>query len=248
MIGREGEVRAFEMIRWARHQARAQHLRPLEAHVLLLLATYANTANCTAWPSLRTLALDSGLKPTSDGRNSAVSAALSRLEELQLVWTCQGGHGRPARRELLFNPAVHVAAKPSREPAATPVQPPLMNPLPSGLPEGQDQEPSAHAEGTSGPGTDEPSGLPEVQPSGLPEENVPGERPGPSTALKGRELPTATSRGSLPASRKASPPESSDLGTAGAPSPSSAEARAAILASLAEGQRRRAAARDRSAA
>jgi hypothetical protein len=208
MIGREGEVKAFELIRWARHQARAQHLRPLEAHVLLLLATYANTANCTAWPSLRTLALDSGLKPTSDGRNSAVSAALSRLEELQLVWTCQGGHGRPARRELLFNPAVHVAPKPSREPAATPVQPPLMNPCLPACRKATRRSLPATRKVSSGPGTDEPSGLPEVQPSGLPEENVPGERPGPSTALKGRELPTATSRGSLPASRKASPPES----------------------------------------
>lgn len=104
MIGRTEKVRPFDLIRWARAQSRVHGLAPREAHVLLLLATYADDT-ATAWPSIRTLALDCGLSPTSDGRNSSVSAAISRLEELRLLWTKQGGHGHPARRELLFDPA-----------------------------------------------------------------------------------------------------------------------------------------------
>ena len=104
MIGRTEKVRPFDLIRWARAQSREHGLAPREAHVLLLLATYADET-ATAWPSIRRLALDCGLSPTSDGRNSSVSAAISRLEELRLLWTKQGGHGHPARRELLFDPA-----------------------------------------------------------------------------------------------------------------------------------------------
>lgn len=103
MIGRRGEVRPFDLIRWARKQATVHSLKPVEAQVLLLLATYANK-NCIAWPSIKTLALDSGRTPTRTGTHSAISAALSRLEDVQLVWTEQAGKGHPAKRELLFNP------------------------------------------------------------------------------------------------------------------------------------------------
>lgn len=97
MIGRDGPVRPFELIRWAREQAGALELAQLEAHLLLVLATYANR-DAACWPSLRTLARD-----CRRGR-SQISAALRRLEELDLVWSVQGGRGRAARRELLFNP------------------------------------------------------------------------------------------------------------------------------------------------
>jgi hypothetical protein len=114
MIGRTEPIKPFELIRWARRQAREHKLRPLEAHVLLLLATYANKDG-VAWPSIRSLALDAGLKVKARRRgdrdsviyeNSAVSAALIRLQELGLIWRSQGGRGRPAITELLFNPAL----------------------------------------------------------------------------------------------------------------------------------------------
>jgi len=108
VIGHNGNVRPFDLIRWARQQVAGHDLRPLEGHVLLVLATYAN-ADGIAWPSIRTLARDCGLTPTQAGSHSSVSRALARLEELGLVWTTQGGKGHPAKRELLFNPA----AKPS---------------------------------------------------------------------------------------------------------------------------------------
>lgn len=112
VIGRDGPVKPFALIRWAREQASVEHrgadgsrtkLKPIESHLLLVLATYAN-ADATAWPSVRTLAMDCGLKPYRDGRCSAVSAALQRLGDLQLIWTKQGGRGRSARRELLCKP------------------------------------------------------------------------------------------------------------------------------------------------
>jgi len=117
MIGRDTPVKGFDLIRWARRQAVESKLRPLEAHVLLVLATYANE-DCVAWPSIKTLAEASGLKPTaavSRGgveyhRNSAVSAALQGLEDRQLIWTKQGGHGRSAERELLYNPQPEPSA------------------------------------------------------------------------------------------------------------------------------------------
>jgi hypothetical protein len=132
VIGREGEVRPFDVIRWAREQARVEHvhdgeiaqkgesvrvhvrrrLTTMEAHVLLLLATYADR-ECVAYPSLKTLAELSGIKPkrvkTRKGgvyfTASQVSEALQWLERFGLVWTVQGGRGRTARRELLYNPA-----------------------------------------------------------------------------------------------------------------------------------------------
>jgi hypothetical protein len=116
VIGRDGPVKPFELIRWARQQATAHSLHQTEAQVLLVLATYAN-ADCVAWPSLNTL--------TADCRRSRrqIVYAIRRLEELQLVWSAQGGNGRSARRELLFNPdpAVRPTAllsDPAVQPAA----------------------------------------------------------------------------------------------------------------------------------
>jgi len=142
VIGRDGPVKPFELIRWARQQARQHDLKLLDAHVLLVLATYAN-ADCIAWPSLRTLALDSGLQPTPDGRNSAVSAAIARLEDLRLVWSKQAGHGHPAKRELLFKPEA-LPAQPSAVPEGSTVEAsgPAFRPdgqQPSGLTEEKDQ-------------------------------------------------------------------------------------------------------------
>lgn len=130
MIGRQGEIRPFDLIRWARQQAVTHNLRTLEAHVLLLLATYANK-DAIAWPSIKTLARQSGLRVYEDergARNAAVSKAIARLEELGLLWTKQGGHGHPARRELLYNPAADPPSQPFAEDggssADTPAQPP----------------------------------------------------------------------------------------------------------------------------
>lgn len=116
MIGRHGPVKPFDLIRWAREQTPAHDLKPLEGHILLVLATYAD-ADAKAFPSIETLARRCGLKPKAvrgkDGTvhyaNSAVSAALARLEDLQLVWTTQAGHGKPAIRELLYNPGQPAA-------------------------------------------------------------------------------------------------------------------------------------------
>lgn len=117
MIGRDGPVRPFDLIRWARRQTSKHHLKPLEGHVLLVLATYANS-EAIAWPSIGRIAEDCGLKPkrveSKSGSvywtNSAVSAALAALEDKQLIWTRQSGSGQPAKRELLFNPEPQPSA------------------------------------------------------------------------------------------------------------------------------------------
>lgn len=174
MIGRDGPVKPFELIRWARYSARREHLwrreedgrvredlerlKPLEAHLMLVLATYADK-EAVAFPSIKTLAIDCGLRPTEDGRNSAVSAALKRLEEMGLVWTKQGGHGRSARRELLFKP--------------------------SGTPEGSDVDADA-----------QPSALPDVQPSGTEDPNYQGNGQEERPEENGQEKPSALAEGS----------------------------------------------------
>lgn len=190
MIGREGQVKPFELIRWARKRAAVHQLRTLEAHVLLLLATYAN-ADGIAWPSIKTLAVDSGLRPTKDGRNSAVSAALSRLEDLQLIWTRQGGHGHPAKRELLFDPAKPSAYRDGYG-AANGHQP-------SADADSTVPQPSVVADGSGPSRPVQPSGLPDAQPSGLPDQKYQGNGHA--------QLPTGTARGSRPATRKASHPD-----------------------------------------
>lgn len=165
MIGRTEKVKPFELIRWARQRARVHSLSSREAHVLLLLATYAND-EATSWPSIRTLALDCGLRPTKDGRNSSVSAAIGRLEELHLVWTKQGGSGASARRELLFDPvAWREELSGMRDGSAS-----QDRPQPSGLPDGCTSQPSGQQDGTDSvqpacPDTSLPASR--TQPSGL---------------------------------------------------------------------------------
>jgi hypothetical protein len=111
MIGRTKPLKPFETIRWAREQAREKDLKQLDAHVLLILATYANELGC-AWPGIKTIALDCGLSVATrvdpktgkvSHTNSAVSAALGRLEDAQLIWTTKGRNGRSSTRELLFD-------------------------------------------------------------------------------------------------------------------------------------------------
>jgi hypothetical protein len=126
VIGRTGPVDRWALIRWARAQAVAHELKPLDAHVLLVLATYANS-ECEAWPSIKTLALDCGLKPTpprprKDGkasawRNNQISVALDRLQEKQLIWSTRRGPGQPAVRELLFNPDALASGQPDGMPS-----------------------------------------------------------------------------------------------------------------------------------
>lgn len=120
MIGRTGPVDHFELVKWARRMAGACSLKPTEAHVLLVLATYAN-ANAEAWPSLKTLAYACGRTPSADGTCSTISRALSELESRELLWTKQGGKGRTAKRELLFDPAFPMRPAPGWEVDQTPL-------------------------------------------------------------------------------------------------------------------------------
>lgn len=101
---RQRPVRPFELIRWARGAAARYELPALEAHLLLVLATYAN-GDCECWPGVRQLAADCRLRVVEPrGTCSTLSKALTGLQTRQLVWTRQGGRGRPAVRELLFDP------------------------------------------------------------------------------------------------------------------------------------------------
>lgn len=114
MIGREGPVDHFDLVKWARRMAGACSLKPTEAHVLLVLATYANE-DAEAWPSLKTLAFACGRAPSADGTCSTISRAIRGLEKRELVWTKQGGKGRSAKRELLFDPAYPMRPAPGWE-------------------------------------------------------------------------------------------------------------------------------------
>lgn len=114
MIGREGPVDHFDLVKWARRMAGACSLRPTEAHVLLVLATYANE-DAEAWPSLRTIAYACGRTPTKNGTCSSISRALVELESRELVFSTQGGKGRTAKRELLFDPATPMRPAPGWE-------------------------------------------------------------------------------------------------------------------------------------
>lgn len=121
MIRARGKVTGFGITRWAIDMVAERQLRPLEGHVLLLLACHAKIDDpahpdfCRAWPSVETLARQCGLKVVRKGdgagRNSSISAALARLEELQLIWSTQSGNGRTARRELLYLGAPESASQ-----------------------------------------------------------------------------------------------------------------------------------------
>lgn len=128
MIGRNGPVDHFDLVRWARRQAHPdvlhtghpnpetgetpapRRLRRIEAHLLLLLATYADQ-DARAFPGIKLLAEDTGLTVKTrkkGGREShecsQVTAALTALQELGLIWRRQAGRGRKATTELLFLP------------------------------------------------------------------------------------------------------------------------------------------------
>ena len=106
MIGRDGPVNRFETIRWARAQAEDPRLTDHAAWLLVVLATFCDEQT-KCYPSLKTLERQTRRK------RRAVIYSLRRLEELQLIWTDQGGHGRTATRQLLFNPAVDSLDKPA---------------------------------------------------------------------------------------------------------------------------------------
>lgn len=125
MIGRQEAVDHFELVRWARAQAHpdkrhvgthaqtgeplpGRPLRPLEGHLLLVLATYANE-NGIAWPSVKALAEDVGYKVRERERNgrvifenSHVTKVLADLQDVGLVWSRRRGRGQSAERELLM--------------------------------------------------------------------------------------------------------------------------------------------------
>ncbi len=101
MAGR-GQVNALHLIRWAREQTVERGLGGTEAHVLLLLATYAD-GDARCYPSLATLARRCGLKASEEGRNSTISAAVASLEDRGLISTRQAGRGKSPTRMLMFD-------------------------------------------------------------------------------------------------------------------------------------------------
>lgn len=182
MIGEAVEATNYELVRWARQAVREHGLKPREALVLYVLCSYANREGL-AWPSLETLARDCGYKPTDDGRCSAVSAALDRLVEVQLVWPKQSGRGRAAVRELLYR------AQPSA--------------LTEGKEPDENAQPSALTEGSEAAASAQPSVLTEGQPSVLTEEKYQYEGPNDND-----QQPKGKSQECLPSRRKASHPGS----------------------------------------
>jgi Replication protein C N-terminal domain len=108
VIGERGPVQYFELVRWARAAAEEHGLKPSDAHVLLLLVTFAPTkveANepIIVFPKVESLARAAGYRPTEN--STAIQNALRRLAEAKLIWRVQGGVGRAARTELLYKPA-----------------------------------------------------------------------------------------------------------------------------------------------
>ena len=111
MIGRDGPVDRFELQRWARAQALDPRMTPVASHLLLLLVTWCDEG-AMCYPGVATL-----VKLTKRDR-ATVYRALRLLEDLRLVWSRQqgkdpGGRGRPALRELLFNPATDSLTEPA---------------------------------------------------------------------------------------------------------------------------------------
>jgi hypothetical protein len=110
MIGRDQPVKPFELIRWAMAQADRPELKPMDGHVLLVLAVRAKDRKdggwyrATCWPSLELIAKDCG-RGHAGGPNSAVSESLKRLTDLGLIYNEPKGHGHPSVRELLYKPS-----------------------------------------------------------------------------------------------------------------------------------------------
>lgn len=92
----------FRYIAWARGAAQRCANRS-DAHVLLVLATYAN-ARGEAWPTRATIAKDCGLAVKGDGTqgaSSSVAESLRRLRDAGLIDSVQRGKGRSAKHRLL---------------------------------------------------------------------------------------------------------------------------------------------------
>lgn len=103
-------MQMFDLLAWCRRMTSVHGLKPIEAQLLLTLATYCDReASC--WPSIRRLAADMGFRVTKRGTCSAISAAMVALEEKKLVWSSQRGMGKSAKRELLFDPLLSVVAE-----------------------------------------------------------------------------------------------------------------------------------------
>jgi hypothetical protein len=110
VIGRTELVKPFDLVRWAMAQAERPDLKPIDGHVLLVLAVRAKDRKdggwyrATCWPSLELIAKDCG-RGHAGGPNSAVSESLKRLTDLGLIYNEPKGHGRPSVRELLYKPS-----------------------------------------------------------------------------------------------------------------------------------------------
>lgn len=116
----------YDMHEWARLQTRKHQLKPREGHLLLVLIGYADRHTLKCYPAIPTLARDCGLKVSTyefaaqdrgprekrtASRNSTISAALKRLEALDLIRICPRGQGlsnyyyvhftKPARADLV---------------------------------------------------------------------------------------------------------------------------------------------------
>ena len=111
---RQPEIRPsnFELVRWVRRMVRACDLTPSQAHVLLVLAGYAN-GECRCWPGIKRLAEDCGYKVKARANpktgndshsSSAIEKALGELEGRGLIKTVSRGYRKPTVRELLYFP------------------------------------------------------------------------------------------------------------------------------------------------
>lgn len=91
----------FEAMNAAIDAVEAYGLKPIEAHVLLVLAYRANYTQYDGWafPSMKSLCANLGVKPKS----STVYAALKRLRELGILEHRPASPGRVAHYRLAFD-------------------------------------------------------------------------------------------------------------------------------------------------
>jgi hypothetical protein len=131
-IGRPAgwKPKRFEVTRWARAQAGSLSSRA--AHLLLVLASYAETnEKCECWPSIRNLTTDLGLtvhvRRDGSAHNSQVYRALQELEDGGKIWRKQ--QRRSSTRYELLLPSdwqegmdaarLGAGAKPSDKPSGS---------------------------------------------------------------------------------------------------------------------------------
>lgn len=221
MIGRNEQLAPFDLMKWAREMSAPQAsrepfklrdgrtydprlddraadgLRSLDAHVLLLLAQYADSEG-KCWPGVKVLGERSGLRVHHkvDKRTggsggytcSALSDSLGRLFAAGLVWWDRQGR-RSVVRELLFDPSAHAEGEPRRRGTSSDANP-------SATTEGNRPDPSVTTEG----GTPDPSVTTEGDPSvstegkGLPGRGQTDEGP----QRKGQNGPPLIAAGPIP--------------------------------------------------